>query len=100
MEVCHACRWKGRGELHLSVRIIGTLLAIELPFRCERAVHVAHWDTQDLQTEGDRGIATHMGHDGCQMTTSGGSADSEPIQIEIELFGFVGANLKSCRRDQ
>ena len=69
MEERHPCCRERRSEFHLSIGSVRAIISVEYPLRRKSAVHVAHGDRQDLQSQGDTCIATKMSDHCCKMTT-------------------------------
>lgn len=88
MEENHAFGRQSCGMLHLPVRFVWSILSIKSAVGLERAVHVGHWYSEQLETERDSCVSAEVSHHGTQMSSGRGTADCDTGHVQVELFSF------------
>jgi hypothetical protein len=57
-------------------------------------MHVAYWDGQHLQTQGNARIPTQMGDDCCKMASCGRATDRQSIWVQVEFDCLLPTDLQ------
>lgn len=99
MEERHARHGKRGREFHLSVGPVRAVVAVELSFGRKHAVEIAHRHGQQLEGQGDIGVATELADYGGEMPSGRYAADGEAVWIEVEFLRFLGSDLDLSVRD-